>query len=179
MEKERLLKNGSILTIKIPDEEDAANLIHIIKTADTESRFLAREPGEFALSEEQEKELIKINSANKDRLWLVGYIDGKPVGMCSVLLVRSNLRYRHRAECALSVLKEYWGMGIGRKFMDEIEAWCKDMNIEQLELDVVSENLRARRMYENFGFTPWGTLKNGLKYVDGTYADLIYMVKRF
>lgn len=55
--------------------------------------------------------------------------------------------------------------------MQECIKWAKEHNVEQLELDVVTENQRAVKMYKNFGFKTVGTMYRSLKYDDGTYAD--------
>lgn len=54
--------------------------------------------------------------------------------------------------------------------------WCKNQEIEQIELDVVVENERAQKLYEKFGFEVCGRKKNALKYGDGSYADEYMMV---
>lgn len=61
---------------------------------------------------------------------------------------------------------------------DELE-FIKSQGYEQAELTVVGGNERAIHLYESFGFTEYGRLKNANKYDDGTYADDILMVKTF
>jgi ribosomal protein S18 acetylase RimI-like enzyme len=68
-------------------------------------------------------------------------------------------------------------MGIGGKMMEECLKWCKDNNVTQVELDVVKNNERALKMYQNFGFEIVGTVPNALRYNDGTYVDEYIMVK--
>ena len=60
--------------------------------------------------------------------------------------------------------------------MKECIKWCSEKGVEQLELDVVTENKRALLMYENLGFEVYGTKKHALKYGDGTYADEYAMI---
>lgn len=59
--------------------------------------------------------------------------------------------------------------------MQECIKWCKEKDVEQLELGVVTQNNRAISMYENLGFEIYGTKKHALKYGDGTYADEYFM----
>ena len=66
--------------------------------------------------------------------------------------------------------------GIGKKMMHECIKWCEEKGVEQLELEVVTQNNRAVSMYENLGFQIYGTKKYALKYGDGTYADEYYMI---
>ena len=66
---------------------------------------------------------------------------------CSAVVLNSPGRYLHRASVAFVLLKEYWGLGIGGKMMQECIKWCEAHNIEQIELDVLKHNERAIAMY--------------------------------
>jgi len=59
--------------------------------------------------------------------------------------------------------------------MQECINWCKEQGVEQLELEVVTQNSRAISMYKSFGFEIYGTKKHALKYENGTYADEYFM----
>ena len=76
------------------------------------------------------------------------------------------------------ILKEYQGLGIGGKMMEECIKWCRGKEVTQIELDVVTANQKALSMYRSFGFEVTGTLPKALRYTDGTYADEYKMVKR-
>lgn len=170
------LKNGKAVNIRAVEVNDAEAIVNIIKTADTESMFLARNPGEFKISVEQEKAFIENIIKDSDTQWFVAEYEGKVVGQCSVGLVGRNARFRHRAEVALVILKDYWNLGIGGKLMEESIKWCKENHVTQLELDVVKGNDRAIKMYQGFGFEITGTIPKALHYEDGTYADEYKMV---
>lgn len=174
---EYTLKNGKSLTLRAPVPDDAAAMVHIMKTADGESRFLAREPGEFSFTEESERGFIERQAADDGHAMFVAQYEGQLIGLCSVGLVRRNLRYLHRAETSFVVLKDWWGLGVGGKMMEEVLRWCKEHGCTQLELEVVTGNRRALSMYLGFGFEVVGRAPRALKYADGTYADEYRMVK--
>lgn len=127
---------------------------------------------------EREKQIIENVLVDNDAEWFVAEYDDKVVGQCSVGLVRRNARYRHRAEVAFVILKDYCNLGIGGRMMEECIKWCKEHNVTQLELDVVKNNDIALRMYRKYGFEIIGTKENALRYEDGTYADEYLMVKK-
>ena len=56
---EYLLKNGKNVLIRKPTVEDAEAIINIMTIADTETLFLARNPGEFCTPVEREKQIIE------------------------------------------------------------------------------------------------------------------------
>ena len=171
------MKNGETLTLRPPTVEDAAELIKVMRQMDTESPFLARNPGEFSFTIEQEQTLIEAMAQNPDQQWYSAFYQGRLVGQCSALLVSRGQRFRHRGGVAFALLKEFWGWGIGGRLMENCLAWCREQGCEQVELDVVAKNERALGMYKSFGFAVTGTRPRALKYLDGTYADEYSMVK--
>ena len=170
------LKDGSIVNIRKPTIDDAEAIIHIISVADTETKFLARNPGEFNVTPEQEKKFICKMLEDDTQDWFVAEFNGKIVGQCSVGLVSNNERYRHRATVTFAILEDYCGMGIGGKLMSHCIDWCINKNILQIELNVVSDNKRAISMYETFGFKTTGTIPKAMRYKDGTFADEKFMI---
>jgi len=172
------LKNGKTVTIRPPRPDDAAALIRIMTTADEETPYLGRNPGEFRVTEEREREIIEKTLAGTDSMWFVAEYDGELVGQCSAGLVRRSERFRHRAEVAFVLLRACWNLGIGGKMMEECLRWCREHGVTQAELDVVTANTRAIRMYESFGFTICGTIPDALRYPDGSTADEYRMIKK-
>ena len=175
---EYLLKNGKSVIIRKPNIDDAEEIINVISVADTETLFLARNPGEFCTTIDREKQIIENVLSDNDVEWFVAEYDNKVVGQCSVGLVRRTARYRHRAEVAFVILQEYCDLGIGGKMMEECIEWCKEKAVTQIELDVVKTNDRAVKMYQGFGFEIIGTKENALRYQDGTFEDEYLMVKK-
>lgn len=172
------LKSGETLTVRPPVPEDAAEMVALLTTADTESRFLIRNPGEFEFTVEQEAEFIKSVQENPNLQWYTAFYRGRLVGQSSALLVNpGRQRCRHRAGVGFVVGKDYWGLGIGGKLMESCLGWCRERGCEQVELDVVAGNQRAIQMYKSFGFEITGTRPRALKYPDGSYADEYLMVK--
>lgn len=174
---EYLLKNGKNVTIRKPKLEDAEAIINVMSIADTEALFLARNPGEFCIAVEKERQIIENILNDNDVEWFVADYENKVIGQCSVGLVRRNARYRHRAEVAFVILKEYCNLGIGGKMMEECIKWCKNNGVTQMELYVVKDNDRAIKMYQGFAFEITGTIPKALHYQDGTYADEYIMIK--
>lgn len=142
-----------------------------MQTADRETKFLAREPEEFSFTLEQEKAFIRARANDINCCFLVAELDGEIVGSCNVGRVSMQKRFLHRAATGLLLKKDYWNRGIGTNMMRQCISWCRENGIEQLELDVVTQNTRAIAMYKKFGFEIHGTKKHALKYADGTYAD--------
>lgn len=170
------LKNGDNLIVRMPVLGDEQKLIDQMKAVDCESKFLAREPGEFSFTLEQERDFISNMLKNDNNRLLIGEIDGKIVANCSVGIVSTSRRFRHRASLGIVVSKAYWRMGIGRIMMLECISWCMEKGVEQLELEVVTQNDQGIAMYKSLGFQMYGTKKHAMKYGDGSYADEHFMI---
>lgn len=171
------LRDGRTLTVRSADPKDSEILLKYMNATAEETPYLLREPGEFSMTVEQEAAFIRSNMENPRFLMLLAFLDGEHVGNCTFYPVGSQLRLQHRCAMAIALYKNYWGLGIGEHLMRISLEQAKEIGYEQVELDAVTENEGAIHLYRKLGFEPYGTLKNALKYQDGTYADTLMMRK--
>ena len=54
--------------------------------------------------------------------------------------------------CGMAVDEEHRGRGIGAGLLDEAERTCRQLGFETLSLIVFEQNIRARRLYERYGY---------------------------
>lgn len=166
-----------MILLRNPKPEDAQMLIHYLKVTCGETRFLVKEPEEVNMTARQEEDFIKsLNESDKD-LMLLAFMDGEYVGNCS-FSGGPSFRYRHRATIGIALYQKYTGMGIGRAMLETLIEIAESKGYEQLELEVVADNERAIHLYENLGFQIYGKFPNNMKYKDGTYADVYWMMKK-
>ena len=57
----------------------------------------------------------------------------------------------YNSEIAISVKKEYWGLGIGSAVMSELIEFARNNDIRNIELGVKASNSKAIKLYEKFG----------------------------
>lgn len=167
------------LILRSPRLGDEEGLINQIKQVDKETKFLAREEGEFSFTMEQEYDFINHCLEDDKRFFIIAEVGDEIVGTCAASLVSSGKRFMHRASLGIAISKKYWKLGIGNKMMETCINWCKENDIEQLELDVVKGNSKAKMMYEKWGFEVSGIKRHAMKYSDGAYADEYNMVLFF
>ncbi len=156
--------------IRNAEPEDAERMIAHINQVDTESVFLAREPGEFSMGVEEERAFLAKARESADSLFLVAEVNGLIVASCAVT-VGSRKRVSHKAMLAIAVQRAYWSMGIGRKMMNAAIGWCRGKGLVKIELTVDTENQRALSLYTSLGFVTEGTLRRSVRLADGTYRD--------
>ena len=176
-EKEYLLKNNRVCTLRSAAVADAAVMLEFLQIINEETYFMLRYPEEITLTEEEEITILKNWEEQPNKLLLLALIDGEIAGSCGIAPVAEHLKTKHRGRLGISVRKKYWG--IGSLLLREILSFAKKDGIEQVELGVYSDNLRAQKLYERFGFTEWGRLPNAYKLKDGGYRDEINLVLRF
>ena len=99
----------------------------------------------------------------------VAELDGKMVGYAK--LGPPHLPFEPRGEAAelrqLYVLEEMKGQGIAQALIEWIIEQARQRRADHLYLSVFTENHRARRFYEKYGFEPEGTYA----FMVGTHAD--------
>ena len=170
------LPNGEVLTVRSLCAEDAEALSAFRYATYSETYFMARYPEEGAGLEAVRNGLAGSESSALN--FEVGTFVGKKLaGEFGVAQVRPHLKYRHRAGMGISVLKDYWGCGLGSYLMQLAIDQTRTNGFEQLELGVFSDNTRAIHLYEKFGFERYGIQPRAFKLKDGTYRDEIIMVK--
>lgn len=101
---------------------------------------------------------------------LVAEIDGAIAGSAG-LFINERPRQRHCALLGIGVGTAWAGKGVGSALMRELlraaDGW---LNLLRVELTVFTDNERAIRLYQRFGFAIEGTLRaNALR--DGVYVD--------
>ena len=186
--EEREFPLGDIkLILRSATEKDAEMLIDFLKTVTGETRFLMCESDEIKLTMEEELDFIREHNDTQDGVLIMGFLveetNGEKketyVGNCSFNRIANSRRNAHRGGIGIALFNKYTGLGIGRIMLTALLEEMKSQGYEQAELIVISNNDRARHLYESLGFVEYGRHPQANKYDDGTYADDILMYKQF
>lgn len=175
--KTYVLKDGRQLYIRCPLVTDAKKLLDTYKTACGESRNLSRDISEFNITIEKEEMFIKSIDKSPRHIMLMAFVDGEHAGNADIAQKSELSRDRHRCTLGIALVNKFTGLGIGTILITELIEIAKSLGYEQMELIVVSHNIKAKKLYERLGFNQVGIIPHGQKYSDGSYADLIHMVK--
>jgi len=154
--------------------EDAEQMLKNLKIIGKETDNLTFGEEGLPFTVEQEQEYIKSLEGTRS-VFFVALVDGKIVGDAS-FTAESRERMAHRGEFGVSILKEYWGRGIGGMLLEKIIDFARnEAKAEIISLEVRSDNTRAIKLYEKYGFIKTGTFPKAFK-VRGEYADIDTMV---
>ncbi|MFW5993917.1 MAG: GNAT family N-acetyltransferase [Halanaerobiaceae bacterium] len=167
---------GQKIKISNAGPDDAKELLNYMKQVFSETEFLLREPGEFEMTVKEEEEFLEKMNQSENNLFILARVDGRIVGSLGFTGSELN-RYSHQGEFGMSVLREYWGNGIGSLLIETLINWAADNGITRISLRVDEDNERGIRLYEKFGFQQEGILKNKKRLADGTYRNEYVMAK--
>ena len=177
-EKKITLKNGIMATLKTPEISDGEKMLDLIRTASAETEFLAHyyEDWEETTIESEEK-WIESNRNSANDYVIACFVGERVVGCCEISFSSGSKSF-HRAGIGISVLSEYWNIGIGSAMFSEIITLANEHKVtEILELEYVEGNERAKALYEKFDFKEVCIKPNAYKLKDGRYQSLVYMQK--
>lgn len=155
--------------------EDAAALLEYMKRIGGESDNLLFGPEGMPLDEEQERRFLTTCQDDPNTQMLLVIDTGEIVGISTVQKY-ARPRTAHRMDFSVAVRKSHWGRGIGSNLMERQIAFAKAAGVEIIQLSVRSDNTRAIRLYQKWGFVPFGTYPRFFK-INGEYFDAVYMTK--
>lgn len=171
-----LVTNGIVL--RTPGSADAETMIAFMKQIYGETNCLSGTPEEFDVSIEQELEFLRRHERSETDCMIAAWIDGRLVGTVRLAAVSGNYRHRHRAKLGISVLKEFWGRGVGSMLMDAALTTAASAGYQQVELEVCADNERGLRLYRKFDFEEYGRCPRAMRRGHGEYMDEILMARR-
>jgi len=149
---------------------DAAQLLDYLKQIGGETDNLTFGADGIPFTVEQEAALLeRIASSPHKRFFLA--LDGEKIVGNAVVDGFGNPRFRHRCTLAISVLRDYWGRGIGTGLMEQMLSFAREIGAELASLEVRSDNERAKALYRKFGFQSFGSFPKYFK-INEQYFDV-------
>ena len=153
--------------------DDAIALLEHINTVGKETDFLSFGGGAFSISPEKEARFIERFHSAKNDLMLIAVADGRVLGN-GVIESERIPRFSHRATLSVTVLADFWGMGIGSELVRRLIEFSRSAGISTVSLEVRSDNARAISLYKKFGFRKIGVYERYFKIADRFFdADLM------
>ena len=169
-----VLKNGKTAILRNAEESDAVlenfNLTH------AETDYLLTYPDEGSFDAEKEARYLKRKAESVNEIEIIAVADGRVVATAGVDAVGTRDKLRHRAEFGVSVLKAYWGLGIGGALTHACIQCAREAGYAQLELTAVAENERAIALYRKAGFVEFGRNPRGFRSRTSGFQEVVHML---
>ena len=77
---------------------------------------------------------------------------------------------------AREILKEYWGLGLGKALTAACIQCAREAGYLQLELSAVADNEAALSLYRSVGFEEFGRNPKGFLSRTAGFQELVYML---
>lgn len=161
-----------LITKALP--EYAEEILELMKIVGGQTDNLTFGAEGLPVSVEEEQNYIAALEEAASSVMFVAKKDGKIIGNASYNGMTRE-RMKHRGEFGISVLKEEWGQGIGSMLLEAVIDFAKNTaHAEIVSLEVRSDNTRAIKLYEKYGFEKIGHFKGFFK-INGEYVDFDLM----
>ena len=175
-EQKIVLKNSKEALIRNGNASDGLAVYECFNLTHAETDYLLTYPDENDPDPEREARFLEEKAESPNEAELVAIVDGKVAGTAGIQAVGTKHKVRHRAELGISVLSEYWGLGLGKALTKACIQCAKDAGYDQLELNVVADNDRALTLYRSLGFEEFGRNPRGFNSRTSGYQELVYML---
>lgn len=120
---------------------------------------------------------IAVGSPKWRRAWIAVDADNNIAGHVD-LRARMEPYSSHRAHLGMGVRIDLRGQGLGPRLLEFVTAWARHSGvIEIIDLEVLSQNLPAVRLYEKAGFRRMCEVDDMFR-IDGESISHILMTKR-
>ena len=175
-EQRIILKNGKEAWLRNGDAADGSAVYEVFNATHAETDYLLSYPEENTFNPEQEAAFLEAKAKSPNEIEILAFVDGKVAGLAGIEAVGAKYKVKHRAEFGISILKEYWGLGLGKALTKACIQCARDAGYVQLELNVVSENRKALSLYEGLGFKEFGRNPRGFHSRISGFQELVYML---
>ena len=169
------LKDGRECILRNATAADAGAVLEVFQQTHGETDYLLSYPDENTFDLAGEEAFLRKLEESDNELELLAIVDGQVVGSAGIDAVGSKYKVRHRAHFGISVLKAYWGLGIGRALTESCIGLARQAGYTQLELQAVADNRNAIRLYESAGFREYGRNPKGFRSRETGWQELVLM----
>ncbi len=140
---------------------DKEDIVLFYKKVSKQTNFLSFYEDEYLFNFNQKADLM-----------LIAYTD--EIDGIITIIVGTKRKNSHIGILGIVVDSEYCNQGIGKQLITESLKWCKNKNINKVQLTVRTDNIIAISLYKKFNFKIEGELINDTC-IDGIYYNVYIM----
>lgn len=163
------------ITLREATPKDAKQLLSIMNQLNTETPYLLVNQQSLTLNTTDMAKQIDYIYELDNQLILLAFNHDKLIGV-STVMGETDAPLKHIGEIGISILKDYWGYGLGTIMLEEIIFWAKEHQIiRRLEIKVQERNERAINLYKKLKFETEGIIRWGFLSETGDFLDIVLM----
>lgn len=154
------------MRLRFLEYKDIPYMLEWMKDAEI-NEFLAKDFSNF--DEDSQKKFIDNSHNEKDITFAIVLDDDEYLGSISL----KNIDYDNKsAEYAICLRKKSIGKNIAMEATNKILKYAfEELNLNRVYLNVLTDNIRANKFYQKFGFIYEGETKESIN-IRGTLKDL-------
>lgn len=162
-----IAKNGQEIILRPPETGDIDELLRYVNVLSQEDTFITMS-GEI-MTREQEEENLKSwlqEMVEGNRIHLLAFAGVQLVGVAEIKrITKSRTRSLHVGEVAISIAKDWRGLGIGKNMLKKlIDDSRRSLDLKLLKMTAFATNQRAITLYKQLGFRIAGEIPAAIKY---------------
>ena len=169
------LKNGQECLLRNAEGADAEGFLAYFLKTHGETDYLTTYPDEAECDLGKMSERLSLTAESDCDIEIVAVFDGRIVGSAGINRINPRDKTKHRAEFGISILRDYWGLGIGSALTAACIECARAAGYLQLELDAVADNQSAVNLYLKYGFKEYGRNPRGFRTRSGKWQELVLM----
>lgn len=170
-------KNDNEYTFRTPKIEEAQSILDAMIEISANSPYILMTP-DSVRSKTLESQIKWLqDSEDSDVSVIIGVYTSanQIIGLCNARSF-ADIKRKHRASLGVTLHPDFRGLGIGRKLMEVlIEKMKTFTDIKIIELDVMTKNEQAVKIYQGLGFKKVGILPNAFILPSGEIIDNMHM----
>lgn len=169
-------KNGKEFVIKTPKADEAQSYLDMMVLAAQHSPYILPSAEDYKKkSVDGERAVFQECADSSTAIIITAYHEGKMIGFCNGKSNKS-FKCKHRAALGIALHPDYRDGGLGMKMMEVLlENMKKFKDIQIIELDVMTNNIAAIKMYEKLGFNKAGLFPRAYILPSGEVCDNLTM----
>lgn len=175
-EQKITLKNGKEALLRNGEAADGAAVLECFILTHEETDYLLSYPDESSRDIEMEAQFLEAKTKSPNEIEIIAIVDGKVAGTAGIWPVGNKDKVKHRAEFGIGILKEYWGLGLGKALTAACIQCAREAGYLQLELSAVADNEVALSLYRSVGFEEFGRNPKGFLSRTAGFQELVYML---
>lgn len=170
-------KNGQEFEIRSPLINEAQLSLELMIETAAHSPYILSTPEAFKKRTVENQVKWFQDSASSDSAIIISmFYKNQIIGFCDARSY-TDIKRKHRATLGMLIHQNYRGLGLGMKLMEVLIAKIKQFaGIKIIELDVMTNNIPALKMYEKIGFKKGGIFPNAFILPSGEVSDNLTML---
>lgn len=171
------LKNGHSVVFRTVLPSDVKTYLAFFKKIPHESTHTLQYVGQPERTSSETSERLRSVLGASGALQIGAFLDGQMIGFLGFRTPASTHPWvKHIGEFGMMILKDYWGLGLGKRLLDIMDVHARALGLTRIEANVRTTNERGVSLYRHHGYTVEGTRRNAAL-INGEYEDEYYIAK--